>query len=184
MPDPGVAHTPGSPPIVFSRRRPQPQLLVSTDVMRRLSSNMPAPKGPSLPMSDSAHRVGARPEADLIAAVRDSGTVVGFLSSGASRGSLTARVYDVITSPEGCGLGKSSSIDAFAAQFCDSVEGKRRLVQALAVQRPTVDPTAQLTRSAVTAWVRSVGLAAQTRGEHTPAPPAADAGEWRMPDER
>jgi hypothetical protein len=167
--------------IVFSRRRPQPQLIVSTDVMRRLSSNMPAPKGPSLPMSDNAHRVGSRPEADLIAAVRDSGTVVSFLASGASRLNLTARVYDVITAQEGCGLGRSSTLEAFAAQFCDTVEGKRRLVQALAVLRPTTDPTALLTRTAVTSWVRSVGLASQTRSDAQATAEGAGLPDWHLP---
>ena len=35
------------------------------------------------------------------------------------------------------------------------------MVQALAVHRPSSDPTALLTRMAITAWVRTVGLAAQ-----------------------
>lgn len=124
---------------------------------------MPAPQGPSLPMSEMAHRAGAVPQANVVAAVRDSGTVIGFLAAGGARIHLTTRVYDVVTSPNGCGLGLSSSLETFAEQFCDSADGKQRLVQALAVHRPTNDPTALLTRMAITAWVRTVGLAAKTR---------------------
>ena len=170
--------------MLFRRRSTQPQLIVSTNVMQRLASNMPAPVGPSLPMSAVVARTGDAPAADVITAVRDSGVVIGFLSSGASRIHLTTRVYDVLTSPEGCGLGRSSSLDAFADQFCDTAAGKRQLVQALAVHRPASDPTALLTRLAVTAWVRTVGLAAQTR-QVTEAATAAKGGlpEWHQPGE-
>ena len=113
-------------------------------------------------MSEAARRAGIEPQADVIAAVRDSGTVIAFLAGGGSRAHLTARVYDVITASDGCGLGRSSTLEMFAEQFCDSPEGKRRLVQALAVHRPVSDPTALRTRMAITAWVRTVGLAAQS----------------------
>jgi hypothetical protein len=164
-----VARPSDPSPVIFRRRPPanqQSQLIVTTDVMRRMPSNMPAPKGPSLPMSDLAPRAGSVPTADITAAVRDSGTVIAFMSAGASRGNLSTRVYDVITSADGCGLGRCSSIGAFAEQFCDTAEGKRRLVNALAVHRPTTDPTALLTRLSITAWVRTVGLAAQTQQTH------------------
>jgi hypothetical protein len=157
-------------------------MIVTTDVMRRLQSNMPSPQGPRLPMSDLAPRVGSTPAADIIAAVRDSGTVIAFLVGGAGRGNLTTRVYDVLTSPSGCGLGRSDSIESFAAQCCDTAEGKRRLINALATHRPTTDPTALATRQAVTAWVRTVGLAAHTRDEHTPE--SANSGnlpDWHTP---
>ena len=167
--------------VIFRRRQAQPQLIVSANTMRRVTSHMPAPQGPSLPMSEAARRIGEAPQADIVAAVRDSGTVIAFLSNGGSRSLLTARVYDVITAQEGCGLGRSSNLDAFGEQFCESADGKRRLVQALAVHRPTTDATAMLTRSAITSWVRTVGLAAKTREVME----AATTGlpDWHTPDE-
>ena len=147
--------------VIFRRRHSPPQLIVSTNAIRRVSSQMPLPQGPSLPMSGTATRMAGQPQADVLTAVRNSGAVIAFLSSGGSRVHLTTRVYDVIATPEGCGLGRASSLEAFAEQFCDSADGKRRLVQALAVHRPVNDPTALLTRMAITAWVRTVGLAAQ-----------------------
>jgi hypothetical protein len=164
---------------VIFRRRPTPsQLIVSTNALRRVSSHMPAPQGPILPMSEVAARTGASPQADVVAAVRDSGTVIAFLSSGAARTHLTTRVYDVITSTEGCGLGRNS-LAAFAEQYCDSADGKRRLVQALAVHRPASDPTTLLTRMAITAWVRTVGLAAQSREMMETA--ATGLPDWHTP---
>jgi hypothetical protein len=157
-------------------------MIVTTDVMRRLQSNMPSPQGPRLPMSDMAPRVGSAPTADIIAAVRDSGTVIAFLVGGAGRGNLTTRVYDVLTSPSGCGLGRSESIESFAAQCCDTPDGKRSLINALAVHRPTTDPTALATRQAVTAWVRAVGLAAHTRDMHEPATvTSSNSPDWQTP---
>jgi hypothetical protein len=105
--------------------------------------------------------------------------VISFLASGGVRAHLTTRVYDVITSAEGCGLGRSSSLGAFAEQFCDAADGRRRLVQALAVHRPTNDPTALLTRMAITAWVRTVGLAAQTNAIMEAA--ATGLPDWHTP---
>jgi hypothetical protein len=165
--------------MIFRRRQPQPQLIVSANTIRRVSTHMPAPQGPSLPMSDVALRKGAQPQADVVAAVRDSGTVISFLAGGGSRSQLSTRVYDVITSPEGCALGRSSSLDAFAEQFCDSADGRRRLVQALAVHRPASDPTALLTRMAITAWVRTVGLAAQ--GLEVIEAEATGLPDWHTP---
>lgn len=130
-------------------------------------------------MSEVVPRVGVGPQADVVAAVRDSGTVIAFLAGGGSRAHLTTRVYDVITAAEGCGLGRTSSLSAFAEQFCDSPDGKRRLIQALAVHRPSNDPTALLTRMAITAWVRTVGLAAQTRAVMEAA--ATGLPEWHTP---
>ncbi len=130
-------------------------------------------------MSDVAPRAGTTPQADVIAAVRDSGCVITFLAGGGSRAHLTARVHEVITSHEGCGLGGSGSVAAFAEQFCDSAEGKRRLVQALAVHRPASDPTALLTRMAITSWVRTVGLAAQARAVTEAA--ATGLPDWHTP---
>ncbi|HYW50089.1 MAG TPA: hypothetical protein VE861_05755, partial [Gemmatimonadaceae bacterium] len=72
--------------MLFRRRQPQPQLIVSSNTLRRVSSQMPAPTGPSLPMSGVAHRAGELPQADIVAAVRDSGTVIAFLAGGGSRG--------------------------------------------------------------------------------------------------
>jgi len=149
--------------VIFRRRQPQAQLIVSTNALRRLSSHMPAPTGPSLPMSDSAPRTSEVPHADVVAAVRDSGTVIAFLANGGIRAQLTTRAYDVITTQEGCGLGRSASLTAFAEQYCDSADGQRRLIQLLAVHRPSNDPTALLTRMAITGWVRTVGIAAQPR---------------------
>lgn len=165
--------------MIFRRRQPQPQLIVSTNAIRRVTSHMPAPTGPSLPMSEVAKRHGSQPQADVVAAVRDSGTVIAFLASGGSRAHLTTRVYDVITSPEGCALGRASSLEAFAEQFCDSADGRRRLVQALAVHRPASDPTALLTRMAITAWVRTVGLAAQ--GLEVMEAAATGLPDWHTP---
>jgi hypothetical protein len=142
---------------------------------------MPAPTGPSIPMSEVAPRTGSTPLADVVAAVRDSGTVIAFLSSGGTRAHLTTRVYDAITTQDGCGIGRSSGLVAFAEEFCDSPEGQRRLVQALAVHRPTSDPTALLTRMAIMAWVRTVGLAAQSRDSGLT--PAAGLPAWHTPDE-
>ena len=130
-------------------------------------------------MSEVAPRTGSTPRADVVAAVRDSGTVIAFLASGVSRARLTTRVYDAITSPEGCGLGRSASLTAFAEEYCDTADGKRRLVQALAIHRPASDPTALLTRMAITAWVRTVGLAAQTRVAMQT--PAAGLPDWHTP---
>lgn len=146
----------------FRRRPPQSQLIVTTNVMRRVQSHMPAPQAPSIPLSEVSARTGATPQADVIAAVRSSSVVIAFLASGGSRAHLTTRVYDVISKPDGCGLGRSPSLAAFAEEYCDAADGRRRLVQALAVHRPSTDPTALLTRMAITAWVRTVGLAAQT----------------------
>lgn len=146
--------------MIFRRRQSNSQLIVSTNALRRMPNKMPEPTGPIIPMSELAQRTHEVPQADSIAAVRDSGTVIAFLASGGTRAYLTTRVYDVITSQEGCGLGRSSSLQAFADQFCETPDGRRRLAQALTVIRPTVDPTAQLTRSSIAAWVRSVGLAA------------------------
>ena len=160
--------------MIFRRRPPQPQLIVSSNTVRRMSSRMPAPQGPCLPMSEVAPRAGAAPQADLVTAVRDSGAVIGFLAAGGVRTQLTTRVYDVITSSDGCGLGRSS-LETFAEQFCDSAAGKLRLVRALAVHRPASDPTALLTRMAITAWVRTVGLVAQTRE-------VSDLGSAGLPD--
>jgi hypothetical protein len=165
--------------VIFRRRQTQPQLIVSTNAIRRISSHMPAPQGPSLPMSEVAKRQGSQPQADVVAAVRDSGTVIAFLAGGGSRAQLTTRVYDVITSQEGCGLGRASSLDAFAEQFCDSSDGRLRLVQALAVHRPASDPTALLTRMAITAWVRTVGLAAQ--GLDAMEAAATGLPDWHTP---
>jgi len=114
-----------------------------------------------------------------MAAVRNSGAVIAFLSGSGSRAHLTTRVYDVITTPEGCGIGRASSLEAFAEQFCDSADGKRRLVQALAVHRPVNDPTALLTRMAITAWVRTVGLAAQ--GLQVMEAAATGLPDWHTP---
>ena len=147
----------------FRRRPPQAQLIVSTNVMRRVQSQMPAPQAPSIPLSDAAARTGAVPQADVIAAVKDSGVVIAFLASGGGRAQLTRRVHDVITAVEGCGLGRSADLSEFAEEYCDSADDKRRLVQALAIHRPSKNPTALLTRMAITAWVRTVGLAAHTR---------------------
>ncbi len=130
-------------------------------------------------MSEVAPRAGSAPQADVVAAVRDSGVVIAFLAGGGSRHGLTARVYDVVTSQAGCGLGRSSSLGAFAEQFCDSADGKRRLVQLLAVHRPSSDPTALLTRMAITAWVRTVGLAAKTREVMEAA--ATGLPDWHTP---
>lgn len=165
--------------MIFRRRQPQPQLLVGTHTMRRISTHMVAPQGPSLPMSDVAVRKGVHPQADVVAAVRDSGSVIAFLAGGGSRSHLSTRVYDVITSPDGCGLGRSSSLDAFAEQFCDSAEGRRQLVQALAVLRPASDPTARLTRMAIMAWVRTVGLAAL--GHEVRVAAATGLPDWHTP---
>ncbi len=124
---------------------------------------MPVPQAPSIPLSDVTPRLGDTPQADVGAAVRDSGTVIAFLSSGGTRAFLTTRVHDVLTTAEGCGLTRVGSLVAFAEHYCDSADGRRRLVQTLAMHRPASDPTALLTRMAITAWVRTVGLAAQTR---------------------
>lgn len=174
-----TAHLPTRVAVIFRRRPPQSQLIVSTNALRRASSHMPAPQGPSLPMSDVAPRTGSAPQADVIAAVRDSGTVIAFLAGGGARTHLTTRVYDVIALQEGCGLGRSGSLAAFAEQFCDSADGKRRLVQALAVHRPAMDPTALLTRMAITAWVRTVGLAGHTREVMETA--ASGLPDWHTP---
>lgn len=123
---------------------------------------MPAPHAPIIPLSAVARRTGSGPQADVVAAVRDSGTVIAFLAGSASRAFLTTRVYDVITSQEGCGLGRST-LAAFAEEYCDTPDGKMRLVQVLAVHRPTSDATSLLTRMAISAWIRTVGLAAQSR---------------------
>lgn len=142
---------------------------------------MPAPTGPIIPMSQLAVRTNEAPQADVVAAVRDSGTVISFLAGGGSREHLTTRVYDVMTSQEGCGLGRSSDLQSFAQQFCDSSAGRRRLVQLLSAHRPTTDPTALLTRAAVTAWVRTVGLASRTRDLIE-----SDSGglpDWHVPGE-
>ena len=147
--------------------------------MRRQSSHMPAPQGPSIPMSEVAPRSGDVPRADVMAAVRDSGIVIAFLANGGVRAYLTTRVYDAITAPEGCGLGRCSDLVAFAEEFCDTADGRRRLVQALAVHRPATDPTALLTRMAVTAWVRTVGLAAQSREMMEAA--ATGLPDWHTP---
>jgi hypothetical protein len=165
--------------VIFRRRPPQSQLIVSTNVMRRLTPTMPAPQGPLLPMCDVVLRAGSSPQPDVVAAVRDSGTVIAFLSCGGTRAHLTSRVYDVITSQEGCGLGRSASLSAFADEYCESSEGKRRLVQALALHRPSSDPTALLARSAVTAWIRTVGLAARTREVMEAA--ATGLPDWHTP---
>ena len=130
-------------------------------------------------MSEVAPRSGSAPQADVQAAVRESGAVIAFLASGGSRAHLTTRVYDAITSADGCGLGGSESLLAFAEQFCDADDGKRRLVQALAIHHPTTDPTALLTRLAIMAWVRTVGLAAQTRSALQT--PAGGLPEWHTP---
>ncbi len=130
-------------------------------------------------MSDVAPRAGTTPQADVVAAVRDSGCVISFLAGGGSRAHLTTRVYDVITSTQGCGLGRGGSMATFAEQFCDSAEGKRRLVQALAVHRPASDPTALLTRMAITSWVRTVGLAAQAHDVSEAA--ATGLPDWHTP---
>jgi len=164
--------------VIFRRRHSPPQLIVSTNAIRRVSSQMPSPQGPSLPMSGAVARQG-QPQADVMTAVRNSGAVIAFLSSGGSRVHLTTRVHDVITTPEGCGLGRASSLEAFAEQFCDSADGKRRLVQALAVHRPANDPTALLTRMAITAWVRTVGLAAQ--GLQVMEAAATGLPDWHTP---
>jgi predicted protein tyrosine phosphatase len=165
--------------VIFRRRPTTSQLIVSTNALRRMPNKMPEPTGPIIPMSELAQRANEVPRADTVAAVRDSGTVITFLASGGTRAHLTTRVYDVITSQEGCGLGRSSSLQAFADQFCETPDGKRRLAQALTVIRPTTDPTAQLTRSSITAWVRSVGLAARTHD----AVDASSAGlpDWHIP---
>ncbi|HYW49163.1 MAG TPA: hypothetical protein VE861_01085, partial [Gemmatimonadaceae bacterium] len=89
---------------------------------------------------------------------------------------------DVITSNEGCGLGRAGSLDAFAQQFCDTLDGKRRLVQLLATHRPSSDPTALLTRSSITAWVRTVGLASRTREVLEAAVPTG-LPDWHTPDD-
>lgn len=130
-------------------------------------------------MSGAVKRVGEAPQADVIAAVRDSGTVIAFLAGGGTRAQLTSRAYDVITSEDGCGLGRSSNLHVFAEQFCDSADGRRRLVQALAIHRPCTDPTALLTRTGITAWVRTIGLAAQTRAVIEAA--ATGLPDWHTP---
>ena len=165
--------------MLFRRRSSPPQLIVSTGALRRVTSHVPVPQPPSLPLSGVTRRTGTEPQADVIAAVRDSGTVIAFLAGGGSRAHLTARVYDVITAPDGCGLGRCSTLDAFAEQFCDTTDGKRRLVQALAVHRPVNDPTALLTRMAITAWVRTVGLAAQNHELMEAA--ATGLPDWHTP---
>lgn len=165
--------------VIFRRRQPPPHLIVSSNALGRMSSRMPAPQGPSLPLSEMAPRACATAQADVVAAVRDSGIVIGFLASGGARALLTAHVYDVITSPDGCGLGRSSSLVSFAEQFCDSADGRRRLVQALAVHRPAHDPTALLTRMAITAWVRTVGLVAKPRDVADEA--SAGLPDWHTP---
>ncbi len=165
--------------MLFRRRHPQPQLIVGTHSMRRISTPTMAPPGPSLPTIDAAMRKGVHPQADVAVVACDSGSVIAFLASGGSRSHLSTRVYDVITSPEGCGLGRTSSLDAFAEQFCDSAEGRRQLVQALAVLRPASDPTARLTRMAITVWVRTVGLAALGREVRDAA--ATGLPDWHTP---
>ena len=130
-------------------------------------------------MSDVTPRIGDAPQADTAAAVRDSGTVIGFLASGGTRGFLTTRVHDVITTAGGCGLTRIGDMVDFAKQFCDSADDRRHLVQALAMHRPTSDPTALLTRMAITAWVRTVGLAAQTRAPVDST--ATGLPEWHTP---
>jgi hypothetical protein len=165
--------------VIFRRRPPQSQLIVSTNVMRRLTPTMAPPQGPLLPMSESVPLAGTSPQADVVAAVRDSGTVIAFLSCGGTRAHLTSRVYDVITSQEGCGMGRRASLAAFAEEFCDTADGKRRLVQALAVHRPSNDPTALLARMAITAWIRTVGLAARTREVMEAA--ATGLPDWHTP---
>jgi hypothetical protein len=137
-------------------------LIVSTQIMRHLSSPMPRPQGPILPLSTSAARTANTPHADVIASVRDSGFVIAFLASGCASTHLSAHVYEVLTTREGCDLDGAGSLPEFAARYCRTVEGKRQLVHALAVNRPTADPTAHLTRAAITAWVRAVGLAGQS----------------------
>ena len=166
--------------VIFRRRPPPPHLLVSSNAVRRMPSSMPAPQGPILPLGERAHRVGAAPLADVSAAVRNSAIVIGFLAAGGARAQLSTRVHDVITSPYGCGLCGGSSSDSFAEQFCDSVHGHRRLVQALAMPRPAADPTALLTRAAITAWVRAVGLAAATRDDDTHEE-SAGLPDWHTP---
>ena len=165
--------------MIFRRRGSQSHLIVSTNVLKKLSTHMPAPQGPWLPMSARAQRADATPHADMSAAVRDSGEVIGFLASGGSRAALTTRVYDVMTSQEGCGLGRASSLNAFANQFCETPEDRRRLAQALAVHRPTPDPTALLTRQAVTAWIRAVGIAMQAQDHGQAA--ISGLPDWHVP---
>ncbi len=121
------------------------------------------PQAPIIPLSDVTPRIGDAPQADVSAAVRDSGSVIAFLASGGTRAFLTTRVHDVLTTPGGCGLARVGNLVVFAEQFCDTAEGRQRLVQTLAMHRPASDPTALLTRMAITAWVRTVGLAAQAR---------------------
>lgn len=166
--------------VLFRRRQSQPQLIVSTDALRRLSSHMPAPTGPILPMSAGVHRTRPTPQPDVVAAVRDSGTVIAFLAGGACREHVTRRVYDVITGQEGCDLGRGASLEAFTADFCDAAPGRRRLVQALASLRPANDPTVQLTRTAISAWVRAVGLAARSH-EVMQAAVASGLPDWHTP---
>ena len=142
---------------------------------------MPAPEAPLLPLGgERAHRDGAAPLADVSAAVRDSAIVIGFLAAGGARAQLSTRVHEVITSPYGCGLCRGGSSDSFAEQFCDSVPGRRRLVQLLVVPRPAADPTAVLTRAAITAWVRAVGLAATTREDDMHAE-STGLPDWHTP---
>ena len=140
---------------------------------------MPMPQAPSIPLSEVTPRIGDAPQADVVTATRDSGTVIAFLANGGTRAYLTSRVHDVITSAEGCGLGRVGDLVAFAEQFCDSADGRQRLVQALAIHRPSGDPTALLTRMAITAWVRTVGLAAQTRDVGDSA--ASRLPNWHTP---
>ncbi len=140
---------------------------------------MPVPQAPIIPLSEVTPRIGDAPQADAVAAARDSGSVIAFLASGGTRAHLTTRVHDVVTTAEGCGLERVGTLIAFAEHYCDSAEGRRRLVQALAMHRPTSNPTALLTRMAITAWVRTVGLAAQSRDVMDA--PASGLPEWHTP---
>lgn len=143
---------------MLRRRTTQPQLIVSAGTMGRMTSPMPAPTGPIIPVGSVVPKHATHNKADVIASVRDSGTVIAFIANGLSREALTARVYHVITSPDGCGLGIASDIDSFASQYCDRDETKRELLHLLALRRPTSDPTAQMTRCAVSGWIRTLGL--------------------------
>jgi predicted GNAT family acetyltransferase len=126
--------------------------------MGRFTSPMPAPTGPIIPVGAVVPGRSQHSRVDVIAAVRDSGTVIAFIANGLSRDALTTRAYHVMTSADGCGLGIASDLNAFAAQYCDRDATKRELLHLLALRRPTADPTAQMTRSAVSGWIRTLGL--------------------------
>jgi hypothetical protein len=163
---------------MLRRRTTQPQMIVSAGTMGRMTSPMPAPTGPIIPMSSVAPRLELRNQGDVVSAVRDSSTVISFIASGLTRDALTTRVYHVITSADGCGLGIASDIESFALQYCDADSTKRELIHLLALRRPTSDPTAQMTRSAVSGWIRSLGLLTVALEQQEPT--AGGLPDWHL----